>query len=257
MSVTSNFMRKIQISLACAAALAFVGVATLKSAEQGGVQGKATVRAIHGAVEYQSSGSWQPLKVNAELDAGVMIRTGPDSTADISVNGLSSALRIEPETTIAIPTMTRSDTSSDADEETMLDLQDGAILGNVKKISANSRYEIKTPHGVAGIRGTDYHVKSRMESDGRHTVTFTSITGQVIVSAVVEPGGPTVVKVLRDGESWTPGSGDVVPTPLYELQSLETELGTLVTTPPGGPAAPPPLIGPFPTGGASSVSKVD
>jgi hypothetical protein len=200
-----------------------------------------------------------PLQINAELDAGVLIRTGPESTADLSVNGLSSALRVEPDTTVAIPTMTRSDSSRDADQDTMLDLQDGAILGNVKKISANSRYEIKTPHGVAGIRGTDYHIKHKLEADGRHTVTFTSITGQVIVSAVVEPGGPTVVKVLRDGESWTPGQGDVVPTPLYELQQYETGISDLIisTTPGGPPSAPPPLVSPFPTGGASSVSKTE
>ncbi|HUD46392.1 MAG TPA: FecR domain-containing protein [Candidatus Baltobacteraceae bacterium] len=252
-------MRKIQISVACALALAFVGVATLKSAEDGGVQGKATVRAKHGDVSYQVGGSWVPLPINTELDAGVIIRTGPNSTVDLSVNGLSSALRIEPDTTLAIPTMTRSDTSRDADQDTMLDLQDGAILGNVKKITANSRYEIKTAHGVAGIRGTDYHVRSKLEADGRHTVTFTSITGQVIVSAVIDPGGPTVVKVLRDGESWTPGYGDVVPTPIYELQLYETGIASLLgsITPIGQPPQPPPVIYPFPTGGQSSVSSAE
>jgi hypothetical protein len=249
-------MRNKQISIACALALAFVGVATLKSAQDGSVQGKAIVRAVHGNVEYQSGGGWAPLKPNSELDAGVVIRTGPDSSADLSVNGTSSALRIEAETTVGIPTMTRTDSGHDADQQTMLDLQDGAILGNVKKISANSTYEIKTPHGVAGIRGTDYHVKSRLEPDGRHRVTFTSISGQVIVSAVVDQGGPSVVKVLRDGESWTPGYGDVQPTPVYELQSYVTGLSGLesAVSPIGAPGQPPPLINPFPTTGQSSPS---
>ena len=253
-------MRKIQISMACAVALAFVGVATLRSAEDGSVQGKATVRAVHGNVEYQVGGSWAPLKINTELDAGVVIRTGPDSSADLSVNGLSSAMRVEPETTVAIPTMTRTSTSRDADQETMLDLQDGAILGNVKKISANSRYEIRTQHGVAGIRGTDYHVMSKLEADGRHRVTFTSISGQVIVSAVIDPGGPSVVKVLRDGESWTPGYGDVQPTPLYELQLYQNGVSSLVSVSqvaPLPPQAPPPLVPTFPTGGQSSESHAE
>ncbi|MGO8764894.1 MAG: FecR domain-containing protein, partial [Limisphaerales bacterium] len=171
-------MRKTQISVACALALAFVGVATLKSAEDSGMQSKATVRAIHGNVEEQVAGTWMPLKINADLDPGTVIRTGPDSTADISVNGLSSALRVEPESTVTLQTMTRTDSSRDADSDTFMDLQDGAILGNVKKISANSRYEIKTPHGVAGIRGSDYHVRAMMRSVGRGAVRFASLWGQ-------------------------------------------------------------------------------
>jgi hypothetical protein len=245
-------MRKIQISVACAVALAFVGVATLESAEDGSVQGKAIVKTVHGNVQYQSGGGWSELRPNTVLEAGAVIRTGPDSSADVSVNGLSSAMRVEADSTVAISSMTRTDSSRDADSETLLDLQDGAILGNVKKISANSRYEIKTPHGVAGIRGTDYHIKSKMEADGRHRVTFTSISGQVIASAVVDPGGPSVVKVLRDGESWTPGYGDVVQIPLYELQLFQGEISGLeqAVSPNGGaPAGPPPLLSsPFASG---------
>jgi len=252
-------MRKIQISVACAVALAFVGVATLKSAEEGSVQGKAIVKAVHGNVQYQSQsgGGWSELRVNTVLDAGAQIRTGPDSTADISVNGTSSAMRVEADTTVAISTMTRTDSSRDADSETLLDLQDGAILGNVKKISANSRYEIKTPHGVAGIRGTDYHILSKLEPDGRHRVTFTSISGQVIASAVVDQGGPSVVKVLRDGESWTPGYGDVVQIPLYQLQLFQGEISSLegAVSPGGGPSAPAPLLSsPFASGAAGLES---
>ncbi len=244
-------MRNIQISVACALALAFVGVATLKSAEDGSVQGKAIVKAVHGNVQYQSGGGWSELRVNTVLEAGAVIRTGPDSSADVSVNGTSSALRVEAESTVAISSMTRTDSSRDSDQETLLDLQDGAILGNVKKISANSHYEIKTPHGVAGIRGTDYHVKSKLEADGRHRVTFTSVSGQVIVSAVVDMGGPSVVKVLRDGESWTPGYGDVITIPLYELQLLQGEVGALesAVSPNGGaPAQAPLLSSPFASG---------
>jgi hypothetical protein len=250
-------MRKIQISVACAVALAFVGVATLKSAEQGSTQGKAIVKTVHGNVQYQpAGGNWSELRVNTVLDAGASIRTGPDSSADVSVNGTSSAMRVEADTTVAISTMTRTDSGRDADSETLLDLQDGAILGNVKKISANSRYEIKTPHGVAGIRGTDYHILSKMEADGRHKVTFTSISGQVIASAVVDMGGPSVVKVLRDGESWTPGYGDVIQIPLYQLQLFQGEISSLeAAVSPGAPSGPPPLLSsPFASGAAGLES---
>jgi len=247
-------MRKIQTIVACAAALALLGVSNLKSAENDNLQGKAIVRAVHGNVQYQSGGGWMPVKVNMELDAGATIRTGPESSCDMSVNGLSSAIRVDADTTMGIPTMNRSGAGHDADMDTMLELQGGSILGNVKKISANSHYEIKTPHGIAGIRGTDVGIVSVMQSDGTYVVTFTSITGQVIVSATETPGGPVIVKVLRDGESWTPGQGDVHPTPTYLLNQLMSEITALIADvfPPVGTTGKPPIIEIFPTGGPAS-----
>jgi hypothetical protein len=248
-------MRTIQTIGACAAALALVGATTtVFSAENDNLQGKATIKALHGIVQVQQGGNWEPAHVNEQLDPGTVVRTGADSVCDMSVNGLSSAVRVGPDTTLAIPTMTRTAPSADADTETMLNLQQGAILGNVKKLSDNSRYEIQTPHGVAGIRGTDFQVTAILQPDGHYVVTFTSITGQVIVSATVTPGGPVVVKVLRDGESWTPGEGDVHPTPTYLLTQLLNELNELLRLvfPPFFHIGPPPIIHPFPTGGQPS-----
>ncbi|HEX4122785.1 MAG TPA: FecR family protein [Verrucomicrobiae bacterium] len=248
-------MRTIQTIVACAAALALVGVTTtLQAAENDNLQGKATIKFIQGNVEVQQGGNWTPATVNEELDSGSVVRTGAGSRCDLSVNGLSSAVRLGPDSTLGLTDMSRTSASGDADRATMLDLQQGSIIGNVKKLSANSRYEIKTPHGVAGIRGTDFQVTAVLQPDGHYVVTFTSITGQVIVSASITPGGPIVVKVLRDGESWTPGEGDVHPTPIYILTQLENELATLLqivyqTLPPIGP---PPHVPTFPTGGQPS-----
>jgi hypothetical protein len=206
-------MKRIQTIVACALALALVGVAALRSAEMGRTEGKAVVRAVHGSVEYEFNGAWMPLKPNKELDPGVKIRTGPDSYADLFVNG-SSTVRIAEDTTMIIPEMFRVGPVRGADTETTLDLQNGTVLGNVKKLSANSRYEIKTPHGVAGVRGTDFEVTVKTEPNGGFVVTFTSVTGELIVSAIVgPPGTPPTVKLLRTGESWTPGQGEVMPTP--------------------------------------------
>jgi hypothetical protein len=144
--------------------------------------------------------------------------------------------------------MTYYGTMREGDRETYLNLQSGEILGNVKKISGNSRYEIETPHGVAGIRGTDFQISIALNADGSYAVTFTSVTGQVIVSAVVN--NQTVVHILNTGESWTPGQGDVKEVALVDrnqeleiLNIIENNNGTLVFPP------PPVLHNPFPTGG--------
>jgi hypothetical protein len=44
--------------------------------------------------------------------------------------------------------------------ETLLDLKKGSIFGTVKKQAAASRFEVKIPNGVAGIRGTIFLIKS-------------------------------------------------------------------------------------------------
>ncbi|MGA2176625.1 MAG: FecR family protein [Verrucomicrobiota bacterium] len=251
-------MKKILPLVACAVALALIGAATLRSAEMGRKEGKAVVRAVHGNVEYESNGSWLKMKVNMDLAPGVRIRTGPDSYTDLFVNN-SSTVRITQDTSMIIPEMFRVGPVRGADTETTLDLQTGTILGNVKKLSANSHYEIKTPHGIAGIRGTDFQVTCVSQPNGGYVVTFTSVTGEVVVSAIVgPPGTPPTVKVLRTGESWTPGQGDVVPTP----QAVIAAAIDIIKNLPGGippsvniptpPPKPPPYTPPVTPSSPSS-----
>ncbi len=135
--------------------------------------------------------------------AGVTLRTGENGTCDVSVNGTASAVRLTNNTTLQIPTMSYVGTAREGDTTTMLNLMSGSVLGNVKKISANSRYEITTPHGVAGIRGTDFRVEAIPTQDGTFHVKFDSVTGIITVSAVIN--GVTVVHTLTTGTSWEIG----------------------------------------------------
>jgi hypothetical protein len=242
-------MKRIQTIFVCALGLVFAGITTLHAAEEGVMQGKAIVRAVHGDVTYQENGSWLALKNNTELAPGASIRTGGnDSHADIQING-KSAVRVQPNSTLQIPNMTYSGSRREGDTDTMLDLETGSILGNVKKLSASSRYEIKTPHGVAGIRGTDFQIVVVPQPDGRFVVTFTSVTGEILVSAVVD--GNTVVKLLHTGDSWTPGEGDVHPAPVSIIQLDRLIIDALVTFIETQGFQPPPIpvrTSPFPTG---------
>jgi hypothetical protein len=241
-------MKRIQTIAAYLVVLALAGVSSLKSAEPGHVVGKAIVRSVSGAVTYTTAaGVSGKLRVNMELEPGATVITGPDSYAYLNVNGLSSTVRVAPDTTLAIPNMDRVGSARDSDTETMLDIKTGEVEGNVAKVSANSTYEIKTPHGVAGIRGTSWDVIVVLLQSGEYQVTFTSVTGQVIVSAVI--GANTVVKTLNTGESWTPGYGDVIPTPLNLLQQYQNDINNMMVSLEGQPSPIPPLYPPYPAGG--------
>src|SRR5438552_16988513 len=88
-------------------------------------------------------------------------------------------IRVAENTTLALDKLAFTETGADTAVEVQLNLPDGTMLGNVNKLSAASRYEIKTPNGAAGIRGT----KFRMGANG-----FIVLTEGTMVFVYV-PGG--------------------------------------------------------------------
>lgn len=168
-------------------------------------EGKATVKSVHGKAEYLDNNIWLPVKKNMKFSAGVTIRTGPapECSADLSINGLTSAIRLTNNTTLLVQTMEYTGSPREGDTTTVLSLKSGTILGNVKKISANSRYEVDTPNGMMGVRGTDFMVEVAPVTNGVPKVTFSSITGLITVSAMIN--GQTVTHTLTSGTTWEIG----------------------------------------------------
>jgi hypothetical protein len=243
-----NFMKRFHTIVAYLVALALTGAVTVKSDQPGKIRGRAIVRTVNGNATYDAGAGAMPLHANMELDPGTTITTGPDSVVYLNVNGLSSSVRIQADTTMAIPQMDRIGAAREGDTETTLDLKVGSILGQVKKVSGNSTYEIKTPHGVAGIRGTDFEVTAQQLPDGKYLVTFTSVQGIVIVSAVV--AGEIQTRTLKTGDSWTPGEGEPHPAPqnlIDEYLALIDAMNLSITTQPTGPT-PIPIRPVFPNG---------
>ena len=62
-------MKRTTILFACALVLALASLTTVRAAEEGIKQGKATVRSVHGTVEYQAvaNGVWMPVKPNMKF----------------------------------------------------------------------------------------------------------------------------------------------------------------------------------------------
>jgi hypothetical protein len=256
-------MKRVQIIAAYLMVILLTGALTLKSDQPGKIEGKAKVRTVSGKAVYSVGGAWMPLKVNMELAAGTTIHTDPDSFVYLSVNGLSSAVRIAGNTTMTVEDMQRVGASREGDTTTLLSIKTGSILGQVKKVSANSTYEIKTPHGVAGIRGTDFGIVVYEDANGNPVVTFTSVSGQVIVSAIVNGSIETVT--LSTGQSWTPGESagvqlapqSILTTDEDLINAMIVQINNQINNPPGsGPPNLTPTVGsvlpPFNTGGPPS-----
>jgi hypothetical protein len=196
--------------------------------------GFATVVRIEGKARYTLGNNvWHPLVVGQTLRAGAMIQTGPDSIVDLvlghklnehfvsdndeavvpapdsAVRDMMSfparaqqnVIRMRPDTVLAVDKLTISNTGIDSVSDTELDLRQGTIFGNCKKLSAESKYLIKVPNGIAGVRGTTFIISANG--------AITCIAGSMVVVSV-GAGGQTQTVPLGPGDQWDPSTGQAI-----------------------------------------------
>ena len=186
-------MKKINIAgkIACITILAFLGSVFLSNAQEV-KQGKAVVRAItKGTAKYKDPASgvmdWAPLKVDTVLKPGAVVETDASATVDLFLGVNGPVVRVTPATQLVLDKLTFSRAGGEVVIETQMDLKSGTILGTVKKLAAASKYEVKTPVGVCGIRGTEY----RVSADGRVVV----LKGWVRVTFTIQGQAPITIDV--------------------------------------------------------------
>jgi hypothetical protein len=223
-----NIQRLSKLMVFAGIALAMVASA---AAQQMG-QGSAKVVRIKGSARYATENNvWQPLKVGDVLQPGSIVQTADKSRVDI-VLGEPTAVANEPgwgetvsyspvaeqnfvrvweNSVLAIDKLASASTGTDVVSETQLDLKTGKIFGSVKKMSAASKYEVKIPNGVAGVRGTIYTISS----DGVVSV----LVGSVVI-AYVDGSGNVVTQVVVGGQQFDTKTGQVSPIPDFDQQSM-------------------------------------
>jgi len=189
---------------------------------------------IKGDARYSTGNKvWQPLKVGIVLKSGYIVQTAMSSFVDIVVNEEESAqglkvnqaamkssssassggggggatpspdqdvVRVLDDTYVIFDALKATTTGEDTVTETMIDLRKGSLFGSVKKQAAASRFEIKTPNGVAGIRGTSFLIKANGD--------LACLVGSVI-AAFTDSAGNVATQVVNAGEQFSAGSGQV------------------------------------------------
>jgi len=160
---------------------------------QGATERVAKVIRLKGSARYTTGNfSWIPIKVGDILRPGMALQTSTDEGAYVDLvlgdgtatvphpvvyrpyiassmsappvafrpTAEQNVLRVWADSAVSIDKLTGMQTGNDVVTETQLDLKRGRITGNVKKLSAGSRYEIKMPNGVAQVRGTLFDIQA-------------------------------------------------------------------------------------------------
>ena len=203
------------VSIVAAGVVALIGAVSYAQAAE---VGKAVVRSVRGHAQYAEGGQWLELKPGHVLKPGSSIRTANESQVDLFLDQNGPMVRLVENTTLGIDKLNFEATGIDTVIETQLDLKSGRILGIVKKMAHNSKYEIKTPNGVAGVRGTEFDVSA--------TSVARVVSGSMVL-VYVKSDGTVITQVLNAGEMFVPSEGAVRPLPPDQLSQLLADINDL------------------------------
>lgn len=134
-----------------------LGVSSLGFAEQ--VKRNATITQLKGAVDVRAlKTEWAPAAVGMKLNQGDFIRTKANSWAIITLEGMETAtVEVKENSQMRLAVLIES--KEDDTQHTLLDLALGQILVEAKKLhSEKSKFEVKTPTSIVGVRGTKFSV---------------------------------------------------------------------------------------------------
>jgi hypothetical protein len=134
---------------------------------------------------------------------GASVNLGEDSIIGIDeflmepTEGKSAASKEEPSTSVTKLTLTR-----------------GEFIGNVKHLhrEQGSSFEITTPVGAAGIRGTTFRIVFVPDSSGKLTYTLSTSEGVVLLTGINGTQSPVPAgKEVRASFDVAPGTTTIVP----------------------------------------------
>ena len=121
----------------------------------------ATIAKFNGEVMVKNPGpgSWAPVKVGDILNEGSFIKTGVGAEAIINVdNGQTAIVDVSEKSLVSFTTLIKD--SATGMKKTLLDLSIGQVLIKAERLDMpDSKFEVKTPTSVVGVRGTKFSVK--------------------------------------------------------------------------------------------------
>jgi hypothetical protein len=157
------------------------------------------------------------------LVPGTTLKSGVDGAVNLDIGENGPDVHLFDSTTLGLDRLNVEHTGTEAVVETQLNLSAGTIRGHVRHLSAASKYEVKTPNAVVGVRATPttYQISANgvvHVIDGSMVVvyinpstqqmsTFT-VTGGNSFIPPVNPSAPGAVATVRPTRP-----GDVIPVP--------------------------------------------
>ncbi|MDO8525797.1 MAG: FecR family protein [Candidatus Omnitrophota bacterium] len=121
----------------------------------------ANVISFTGQPSLKSAGQndWTSVAKGMVINEGDTLKTGKDASARVNVDskGEAAIVDVSPGSNLTFTQLLKN--TENGTEKTMLDLALGEVLIKAEKLRGDSKFEVKTPTSVAGVRGTKFSVK--------------------------------------------------------------------------------------------------
>ena len=127
---------------------------------------QATVSEMKGNVQVRiQGGEWQAAEVGMVLQEKDEIRTVEGSSAELLLDEGTSTGKIEllEKSHLKLSQMTVDGVTGE--KTTALDLALGKVLVHAEKLQGDSKFQVKTPTSIAGVKGTVFEVSVEEEKD--------------------------------------------------------------------------------------------
>ncbi len=199
---------------------------------------------------YDKQGKKEPLRTARIFQEGFRVETTPKNTVELILSN-GSTLIVSPDTLLEVKTFRQvvSDRIVEGEYQkldkepspsiTEIEVIRGKVVGEVRKLNPQSSYTIKTPVGVARIRGTIYTVEFADNGKGTGTLNIGCVRGSVEATVFAANSGPIAVR---------PGDQLSVQAPVPKPVEAVKPPDATGTKPPDatGTAAPEPAPAPAP-----------
>ena len=120
----------------------------------------AKVLELKGEASFMKAGAsiWNKLEPTTILEEGDSVKTGPESEVKLELTGAAKTaeIMVRKETEFKFDTFRHEDTAKV--ENTLLNVGVGGVLIKAEKLVGASKFEVKTPTSIVGIRGTVFEV---------------------------------------------------------------------------------------------------
>lgn len=163
-------------------------------AQQASAPGQIKAARVTGSVTATKDGSTITVVNGTELSQGYVVNTDRNSSV-VLIFSNGATLNLAQDTSLMIDEFTQDPfaeeisisqlTAEPSASQTRLNLSRGELVGNVKKLNydAGSRFDVQTPVGAAGIRGTIFRIVYRPDGSGKAFFSLTTVEGNVVLAA--------------------------------------------------------------------------